>query len=342
MYQSLSLPEKHPYVPESKIAVLLVNLGTPEQATASSIRRYLSEFLTDPRVIELPKLLWYPILYGIILNIRPKKLVKNYRSIWNNERDLSPLSVVSDDLCRKLQEHYHHQNITFSWAMCYGDRKVENILDNLKNQGHDRIIFFPLYPQYSASTTASAVDKALYYLLKKRWQPTIRFSAPYFDHPYYITAISKSIKDHLRMIDYKMDKLFFSFHGLPQRYFDKGDPYHCHCHKTARLVSEELGITKNDYIVAFQSRFGKDKWITPYSNETLRQLPKQGIKNIIMVAPGFSADCLETLEEIKEELCEDFMDAGGKNFSYISCLNASDNAINMYKALIDMNLKGWV
>lgn len=341
MFKPSQFSNEHPVIPNGKIAVVLVNLGTPERPTRKSIRQYLSEFLSDGRVIELPRLLWYPILYGIILNIRPQKLAAKYAAIWDKERDVSPLAATSIALCEKLRPIYGDK-ITIDWAMCYGSKHIEQTLSDLQQSGHDRIIFLSLYPQYSATTTAAAVDKALLHMLKSRWQPAMRISAAYYDHDDYIDAVADSVTKSLEQSPKKIDKLVFSFHGLPQRYFDAGDPYHCHCYKTARLISEKLNMGKDDYVVSFQSRFGREKWLTPYTSDMMEELPKQGIKNIAMIAPGFSADCLETLEEIKDELCEEFIEAGGEHFHYIPCLNDSDGAIRLYKSLIDMDLKGWI
>ena len=321
----------------SKTAVLLVNLGTPEAPTAAKLRPYLRQFLSDPRVVEIPRLLWLLILHGIILRVRPKKSAHAYASIWQDGG--SPLAIHTKALTQgvdaKLGEHY-----LIDYAMRYGQPSVSNQIQSLIDRGTERLLVLPLYPQYSCSTTASVVDAVADDFTKRRWLPELRVINQYHDDPRYITALADSVRQY-QATHGSGELLLFSFHGTPQRYLLDGDPYHCQCQKTARLVAEELGLTSDQYQVTFQSRFGKAQWLQPYTDKTLMALPTQGTKHVQVICPGFSADCLETLEEIKVENKEYFIEAGGERFDYIDCLNSSDAHIQLMSDLIKQHTQGW-
>jgi protoporphyrin/coproporphyrin ferrochelatase len=337
------LPPGHPKVNKSKIGVLLMNLGTPEATSYWPMRRYLKEFLSDRRVIETNPALWWVILNGIILTFRPRKSGHAYEKIWNKALNESPLKTVTRGQSEKLQEALKDwPEIIVDWAMRYGLPPVAKRIDALKEQGCDRILLFPLYPQYSAATTATALDKCFDALKTFRWQPSIRSVPPYFDHPAYIDALSKSLKQHIKGLSWKPDMILASFHGLPKEYLTKGDPYHCHCMKTARLLREKMKLSPGQLQVVFQSRFGRAEWLQPYAQETVEQLPAKGGKNLVMIMPGFSADCVETLEEVAIGLDETFKHAGGKNFSAVPCLNDSQPSIDMLEALVRQELRGWI
>jgi protoporphyrin/coproporphyrin ferrochelatase len=337
------LPADHPKVAFGKVGVLLVNLGTPDGHDKRNMRKYLEEFLTDKRVIEWPKALWYPILYGIVLNTRPKKSGHAYASIWNNELDESPLRTFtraqSDKLAAALAGV---TDLHVDWAMRYGNPSIASRLDALREKGCERIVIFPLYPQYSAATTATVNDKTFEALMKMRWMPAIRTVPPYHDDPVYIDALARSIEKHLAKIDFVPEKIIASYHGIPQSYFRKGDPYHCHCMKTTRLLRERLGWGPEKLITTFQSRFGPEEWLQPYTDKTVEQLARDGVKNVAVFNPGFVADCLETLEEIAGEAGELFHEAGGENFTHIPCLNDSDEGMAVIEAVIRREAAGWV
>jgi protoporphyrin/coproporphyrin ferrochelatase len=337
------LPPGHPKVNKSKIGVLLMNLGTPEATSYWPMRRYLKEFLSDRRVIETNPALWWVILNGIILTFRPQKSGKAYEKIWNKTLNESPLKTVTRGQSEMLQEALRDRpEIIVDWAMRYGLPPVATRIDALKEQGCDRILLFPLYPQYSAATTATALDKCFDTLKTLRWQPTVRSVPPYFDHPAYVDALAKSLRQHIKGLPWKPDMILASFHGLPREYLTKGDPYHCHCMKTARLLREKMKLSPEYLQVVFQSRFGRTEWLQPYAQETVEHLPAKGVKNLVMIMPGFSADCVETLEEVAIGLDETFKHAGGKNFSAVPCLNDSQPSIDMLEALVKQELKGWI
>ena len=337
-----SLPTGHPKVNKGKIGVLLMNLGTPEATSYWPMRRYLKEFLSDRRVIEVNPVLWWVILNGIILSFRPQKSGKAYEKIWNKAGNESPLKTITRGQSEMLQEGLKdREEIIVDWAMRYGMPPVAERIKALKDQGCDRILLFPLYPQYSAATTATALDKCFDALKKIRWQPTVRSVPPYFDHPDYIVALEKSLKRHLKGLAWKPDVILASFHGLPREYLTRGDPYHCHCMKTARLLREKMKLAPEQFQVVFQSRFGRAEWLRPYAQETVEGLPAKGVKNLVMIMPGFSADCVETLEEVAIGLDESFKHAGGVNFSAAPCLNDSQPSIEMLEALVRQELQGW-
>ena len=338
-------PAEHPNVATGKIGVLLVNLGTPDGTDYWSMRRYLAEFLTDKRVIEWPRAFWYPILYGIVLNRRPQRVGKAYESIWNKELDESYLRTFtrgqSEALASRLGAQAAGSRLVVDWAMRYGNPSIPERLNYLKDQGCERILWFPLYPQYSAATTATVNDKAFDTLKAMRWQPAIRTVPPYHDDPAYIRALGQSINDHLATLDWEPEKLIASYHGIPQSYFKKGDPYHCHCVKTSRLLMEHMGWNKDFLITTFQSRFGPEEWLQPYTDETIEKLAEQGVKKIAAFNPGFVSDCLETLEEIAEEAGDEFREAGGTHFAHIPCLNDSQTGIDVIEHIIRRELSGW-
>ena len=305
--KNLKWPSSHPKIEHGKVGVLLINLGTPDGTDYWSMRRYLAEFLTDKRVIEWPKLIWYPILYGIVLLRRPQKSGHAYQTIWNKELNESPLRTITRNQATKLSEILNQNKVILvDWAMRYGTPAISERLNKLKELGCERILVFPLYPQYSASTTATVNDKVFETLSKLRWQPAIRIVPPYHDNDVYIKNLTKSIQDYLSKIKFKPEKLVVSFHGIPQSYFKNGDPYHCHCQKTTRLLRESLGWDENNVILTFQSRFGPEEWLQPYTDKTIEKLAKEGIKSIAVVNPGFVTDCLETLEEISIQGAEIF------------------------------------
>ncbi len=323
-----------------KVGVLLVNLGTPEAPTAPALRKYLKEFLSDPRVVEIPKFVWWPLLNFIILNTRPKKSAAKYASVWLEEG--SPLRVYSERQLRRtslaLQEAGY--DLEMELAMRYGEPSISQGLDALKARGVNRVLVLPLYPQFSASTTATVFDKVYDALAAMRSPPALRTIRHYHDHPAYINAVASSIRrywaDHGRG-----DLLLMSFHGVPKRSLLKGDPYHCECHKTGRLIAGALGLSESEWRVSFQSRFGPAEWLKPYTAELFEQLPLAGVKRLDVVCPGFLSDCLETLEEIAMEGKEEFIEAGGTQYQFIPCLNDSQEAVDLIKALIEQETLGW-
>lgn len=338
------LPAGHPKVKYGKVGVLLVNLGTPDGTDYWSMRRYLAEFLTDKRVIEWPKAIWYPILFGIVLNRRPQKVGQAYEEIWNKDLDESYLRTYTRAQADKLAERLGDGggNLMVDWAMRYGQPSITDRLNALKDAGCERILWFPLYPQYSATTTATVNDKAFEALMKMRWQPAVRTVPPYHDDPAYISALAKSIDDHLATLDWKPEKIIASYHGIPQSYFKAGDPYHCHCHKTTRLLREHMGVSDDYLITTFQSRFGPEEWLQPYTDKTVIALAEQGVKRVAVFNPGFVSDCLETLEEIAGEAAEDFAEHGGEQFTHIPCLNDEDVGMALIETVVRRELMGWI
>ena len=339
----MHLPPNHPPILPRKTGLLIMNLGTPEATDYWSMRRYLKEFLSDRRVIELPKLLWWPILNLIILSFRPTKSGRAYAQVWNKERNESPLKTYTRSQAEKMSLVLAGGGrLVVDWAMRYGQPPVKERIEALKAAGCDKIVLFPLYPQYSAATTATALDKAYDALKTIRWQPSIRTVPPYFDHPAYIEAVAASLKNYMDGLSWKPDRILLAFHGLPREYLDRGDPYHCHCQKTARLVREKLGMSADYAQIVFQSRFGKAEWLKPYAQDTVENLPAQGVKNLLMISPGFSSDCVETLEELAIGLQETFHENGGENFAVVPCLNDSADSVAMLVRLAQDELSGWV
>lgn len=320
----------------SEIGVLLVNLGTPEAPTASALRCYLAEFLWDPRVVEFPRLLWWLVLHGLILRIRPARSAKSYQKVWTKEG--SPLLVHAKRQEAKLSERL--SPIKVALAMRYGKPSISKGLESLRQQKIRRLLVVPLYPQYSATTTASVFDAVSDVLRRWRWLPEIRFISHYHDFPPYIQALATSVNAHWAEHG-RADKLLISFHGVPKRYLLKGDPYYCECHKTARLLAENLQLEEKDWQLVFQSRFGREEWLKPYLDETLKALPQQGVRCVDVICPGFSVDCLETLEEVDQENRHYFLQAGGEVFHYIPALNDNEVHINALLQLIQKNSLGW-
>lgn len=334
------LPSDHPQVVQGKIGVLLVNLGTPDGTDYWSMRRYLSEFLSDPRVIEVPQPIWQLILQGPILTFRPSKSGRAYKKIWTEEG--SPLLVYTKRQAEALNQRMGSDGLIVDFAMNYGNPSIASKVAALKAGGCDRICIVPLYPQYSATTTASVCDRTFKVLAKMRWQPAIRTAASFHDQPAYIDALAKSIDAHLKTLDYTPDKILMSYHGIPQAYLDKGDPYHCHCHKTTRLVAEALGWADGVAMTTFQSRFGPTEWLKPYTDKTLEALPAEGAKKIVVASPAFISDCLETLEELAMEGRDSFLEAGGEAYSVAPCLNDSAGAIDVIEDVVRREIAGWV
>mgnify|MGYP001289611764 CR=1 FL=1 len=323
-----------------KTGVLLTNLGTPDLPSRKAVKVYLQEFLSDPRVIEIPMFFWKIILYGIILQIRPKRSAESYQSIWTNEG--SPLLNIAKKQVYLVNEKLRDSfpNTVFVLAMRYGNPSIESALKNLQEKKVRRLLVFPLYPQYCAATTASTFDAVTNVLQKWRWIPEIRFINQYFEEDLYIKALANSVENFWKK-NGKPQKIIFSYHGIPKKYHLKGDPYHCYCLKTTRLVKEYMKLNDEDVITTFQSRFGREEWLQPYTSETLKELPGKGIKKVHIISPGFSADCLETIEELEVENRDYFEKAGGEIYQYIPCLNDSSMHIEMMQKLIQKHTQGW-
>ncbi|HEX8379317.1 MAG TPA: ferrochelatase [Allosphingosinicella sp.] len=328
-------PDDHPPVPAPRVGVLLINLGTPNSPEPGSVRLYLKEFLSDPRVIEIPQLVWQPILRGIILTTRPKKSAHAYKQVWTEEG--SPLAAITARQAMALRGAFG-EGVVVDHAMRYGEPAIAARIDALKAQGCQRILIAPLYPQYCAATTATANDEAFAHLRRLRWQPAVRTLPPYYDDPDYIEALRVRLEEGLAGLDFEPQAILASFHGMPQRTLELGDPYHCHCRKTARLLSEASGRV---LLVTFQSRFGRAKWLEPATDRTLEALPGQGVTKVALFAPGFSADCLETLEELAIRGRDSFIAAGGSDFAYLPCLNDSPAGLEMLRSILGRELEGW-
>ena len=330
-------------VKAGKIGVLLVNLGTPDATSYWPMRRYLKEFLSDRRVIETNRVLWWLILNGVVLVRRPFASGEKYRSIWNEEKNESPLRTITGSQAEKVATAFASQHqIAIDWAMRYGSPSIASRIEALTEQGCDRLLVFPLYPQYSASTTATVNDKAFEALLTMRAQPALRTVPAYPDDPVYIEALAQSIRTHLANLDFKPEVILASFHGLPQSYVDKGDPYQEHCIATTEALRRRLGMDATKLLLTFQSRFGNDEWLQPYTDKTMERLAKEGVRRIAVVTPGFAADCLETLEEIAQENAEIFKHNGGEQFSAIPCLNDSGPGMDVIRSLVLRELQGWI
>ncbi|RDE08400.1 ferrochelatase [Pelagibacterium lacus] len=336
------LPSDHPTIKPRKVGVLLLNLGTPDATDYWSVRRYLKEFLSDPRVIETPKWKWWPILNLGILSFRPQATGANYALIWDKERNESPLRVITRSQAEKLGAALAGDGIAVEWGMRYGNPSTRSAIDSLIAQGCDKILLFPLYPQYSATTTATANDQAFRALQKIRWQPAVRTVPAYFEQDVYVETLARSIREGVEKLDFTPDLVITSYHGMPLEYLQKGDPYHCQCHKTTRLVRERLGWAEDRMMVTFQSRFGPTQWLEPYTDVTLKSLPGKGIKKVAILAPAFSADCIETLEEIAIGGREEFLQAGGEHYAYIPCLNDTDDGMAMLEDIVRRELGGWL
>ena len=327
--------------PQEKLGILLVNLGSPDAPTPSAVRKYLAQFLADPRVVEANRFIWWLVLHGIILRFRPSRAAKAYQKVWTEEG--SPLlhytRLQTQAIQKKLEDRFRGHVIA-DMAMTYGKPSIKNGLEGLRKAGARRLLILPLYPQYSGTTTAAVFDQVTNVLQGWRWLPDLRMINQYHDHPKYIEALANSIKNQWANNE-RGELLLFSFHGIPQRYVNNGDPYFCHCQKTARLVAEKLELKADEWKVVFQSRFGREPWLEPYCSVTLQELPASGIKNVDIICPGFTADCLETLEEIKMENKDLFIEAGGETFNYIPCLNESEDHMTALCEILTAHMFGW-
>ena len=331
------MKENHPNIKYGKTGILLINLGTPDSTSWWDIRKYLKEFLSDKRVIEVNPVLWQILLNLFILNFRPSKTAHAYKKIWFKETNESPLRYYTRHQTQKLKQKIKSENVLIDFAMRYGNPSIKSKLKQLKKAGCENIIILPLYPQYAAATTATVCDEVYRTLMQMRWQPSLQVIPHYESEPLYITSLVKSIEKKIKSINWKPELITTSYHGIPKKYFDKGDPYHCYCHKTTRLIKEKFNLI--DIQLTFQSRFGPQEWLTPYTDKTLKSLPEKGIKNLLIICPGFASDCVETLEEIDIQGREIFLSSGGKNFDLIPCLNDSSDHIDLFEKLIRKYLK---
>lgn len=345
MSVTIPIPSARPAaeIRPERVGVLVVNLGTPDSADARGVRVYLKEFLSDPRVIEDQGLKWKLILNGIILRIRPARKARDYQKIWNTEKNESPLKTItraqSEKLAAAISDHDH---VVVDWAMRYGNPSIRSRIEALTAQGCDRLLVVPLYPQYSAATSATVCDEVFRVLAGMRAQPILRVAPPYYDDPDYIEALAVSMSAHLATLPFQPEVIVASFHGMPQKYVDKGDPYQAHCIATTDALRKRMGLDASKLMLTFQSRFGFDQWLQPYTDKTIKQLAKDGVRRIAVVTPGFSADCLETLEEIAQENAEIFKHSGGEQFAAIPCLNDSDAGMDVIRQLVLRELQGWI
>ena len=327
---------EHPPIKFGKTGILIVNLGTPDSTSWFDIRRYLKEFLSDRRVIEVPPVIWQLILNIFILNLRPSKSAKAYKEIWMKEENISPLLYYTREQAKKISSSLIKDNVIVDFAMRYGNPSIKSKIMKLHSQGCENLVILPLYPQYAAATTATVCDEVYRTLMGMRWQPSLKIIPHYESDPLYIDALVNSLNRKIKEINWKPDIILASYHGIPKKYFDKGDPYHCYCHKTTRLISEKFNSI--ELKTTFQSRFGPQKWLEPYTDKTLESLPSRGKKNVLTICPGFSSDCVETLEEILIQGKESFLESGGKNFDMVPCLNDSDDHILLLKSLIQKSI----
>tara|TARA_B100001057_G_scaffold248116_1_gene248365 strand:+ start:8575 stop:9573 length:999 start_codon:yes stop_codon:yes gene_type:complete len=328
--------ENHPPINYGKTGVLIINLGTPDSTSWLDIRKYLKEFLSDKRVIEVNPFIWQIILNVFILNLRPSKTAKAYKEIWMKEKNMSPLLFYTQQQANKISNSIANDNLIVDFAMRYGNPSIKGKIKKLHEQGCENLVILPLYPQYAAATTATVCDEVYRTLMKMRWQPSLKIVSHYESNPIYIDALVNSIKKKIKEINWKPDLILASYHGIPKKYFDKGDPYHCYCVKTSRLISEKFDTI--EIKTTFQSRFGPEEWLQPYTDQTLETLPKEGKKNILTICPGFSSDCVETLEEILIQGKESFISSGGENFDMIPCLNDNADHIQLLESLIMKNI----
>ena len=331
------MEKNHPKVNFGKTGVLLINLGTPDSTSWLDIRKYLKEFLSDRRVIEVNPLIWKIILNTFILTFRPSKTAKAYKKIWMQKENMSPLRYYTIMQAKKLENKIGNQNIIIDYAMRYGNPSIKEKIINLQKNGCENLIVLPLYPQYAAATTATVCDEVYRCLIKMRWQPSLQIIPHYESEPLYIKALVKSLDEKISKLSWKPDLIIASYHGIPKKYFEKGDPYHCYCQKTSRLIKESFS-SNIPIMTTFQSRFGPQEWLTPYTDKTFEKLPGEGKKNILVICPGFSSDCVETLEEISIQGKETFLEKGGKNFETVSCLNDSEDHINLLQYLVNQFL----
>ena len=330
------IDSNHPPIKFGKTGVLIINLGTPDSTGWFDIRKYLKEFLSDRRVIEVNPIIWQLILNLFILNLRPSKTAKAYKEIWMKDQNMSPLLYYTKRQSEEISKSFSSKNVIIDFAMRYGNPSIKSKIFKLHEIGCENLVILPLYPQYAAATTATVCDEVYRTLMKMRWQPSLKIIPHYESDPIYINALVNSINKKINEIDWKPDLIIASYHGIPKKYFDKGDPYHCYCHKTTRLISEKFKLVKIK--TTFQSRFGPQEWLQPYTDKTLENLPKEGIKNILTICPGFSSDCVETLEEILIQGKESFLKSGGKNFDMVPCLNDNEDHIFLLKSLIERNI----
>ncbi len=342
---SIHAPADHPRVPPAKVGVLLANLGTPDNYDYWSMRRYLNEFLSDKRVIDYSPWIWQPLLQLIILTKRPFSSGAAYKSIWNEEASESPLMTITKAQTARIADRMaqrYGDNVVVDFCMRYGNPSTQSKVRALLDQGCQKILFFPLYPQYAGATTATANDQFFRALMQEKWQPPVRTVPAYYEHPTYIDALAQSVERAYGAMDTKPDILVTSYHGVPKRYLMEGDPYHCQCQKTTRLLKERLGWADDKITTTFQSRFGPEEWLQPYTVDEVARLAESGKKRIAVIAPAFSADCIETLEEINEEIRESFEEAGGESFTYIPCLNDDAAHVSALGEVIEANLRGWL
>ena len=330
------IDKNHPPVKYGKTGVLIINLGTPDSTGWFDIRKYLKEFLSDRRVIEVNPIIWQIILNLIILNLRPSKTAKAYKEIWMEKENMSPLLYYTKKQSEKIAQSIFSENIKIDFAMRYGNPSIKSKIYKLHEMGCENLVILPLYPQYAAATTATVCDEVYRTLMKMRWQPSLKIIPHYESDMLYIQALVNSINKKINEINWEPDLILASYHGIPKKYFDKGDPYHCYCHKTTRLISEKFNSIKIK--TTFQSRFGPQEWLQPYTDKTLESLPKEGVKNVLTICPGFSSDCVETLEEILIQGKESFLNSGGENFDMVPCLNDNDDHILLLKSLIERNI----
>ena len=338
-------PSDHPAIAPAKVGILLANLGTPDGTDYWSMRRYLAEFLSDRRVIDYSPFLWQPILQLIVLTKRPFSSGAAYRGIWNETEDESPLLTITRSQTVKLRrrlEAKHKGRVVVDFCMRYGNPSTDAAIRRLQGQGCERILFVPLYPQYAGATTATANDHAFRTLMNMKWQPAFRTAPSYHDDPAYIEALASSVERAYAGLERRPDVLVTSYHGLPQRYLTEGDPYHCHCQKTSRLLRERLGMAGEELVVTFQSRFGPEEWLQPYTVEEVARLATAGKKRLAIMAPAFSSDCVETLEEIQEEIRHSFLEAGGEEFTYIPCLNDEEAHVDLIEKIVEREAAGWL
>ncbi len=340
--ETLTKPADHPPAQNGRVGVLLLNLGTPDAPDYWSMRRYLKEFLSDRRVIETSRLIWWPVLNLIILTKRPGPKGRDYETIWNKELDEGPLKTITRDQAEKLTAALSDPRVVVDWAMRYANPSTEERIKALQEQGCDRILLVPLYPQYAAPTTATACDQAFRVLMQMRWQPYVRVAPAWHDEPVYIDALARSVEMHLGQIDFRPEAIIATFHGMPEKYLHQGDPYYCQCQKTSRLLRERLSWSQESWHTTYQSRFGNDVWLQPYTDETVKRLAQSGVKRLALVAPGFTADCLETLEELEVENRDIFLENGGEQFTYVPALNASDDGMRVIEHVVRRELMGWV
>lgn len=338
------LPADHPRIETGRVGVLLVNLGTPDATDYWSMRRYLKEFLSDRRVIEVPRAIWWPILNLIILTTRPGRKGRDYDTIWNRERDEGPLKTITRSQAEQLSTRLGEagDRLVVDWAMRYGNPSIASRLEALLARGCERILVVPLYPQYAAATTATVADAAFDALKTMRRQPALRIAPPWHDDPVYVSALASSLQAETARLDWEPEVILASFHGIPKRYFEAGDPYWCHCAKTMRLLREATGLDESRLRMTFQSRFGREEWLTPYTDETVAALARSGVKRLMVITPGFTADCLETLEEIGHENAGIFRDNGGEKFHLVPCLNDGALGLDVIETVVRRELGGWI